>query len=57
MIFNVIKNVIFSYLVIYVGINVVKEFGVILVLGGVIGGIIFLMGVIEEFFIMNIFID
>ncbi|RBN36180.1 PTS beta-glucoside transporter subunit EIIBCA, partial [Priestia megaterium] len=56
-ILNVIKNAIFSYLVIYVGINAAKEFGATPALGGVIGGITLLTGVTEEFPIMNIFTD
>lgn len=44
------------YLVIFIGINLVKVFGVILGLGGVIGGIILLIGIMDENLIKNIFI-
>ncbi|WHY17530.1 PTS transporter subunit EIIC [Paenibacillus sp. G2S3] len=54
-ILNVIKNAIFSYLVIYVGINAAKEFGATPALGGVIGGITLLTGVTAELPIHNIF--
>ncbi|MCK1995160.1 PTS transporter subunit EIIC [Peribacillus muralis] len=56
-ILNVIKNAIFSYLVIYVGINAAKEFGATPALGGVIGGVTLLTGATEELPIMNIFTD
>ncbi|TDB54876.1 PTS beta-glucoside transporter subunit EIIBCA [Bacillus sp. CBEL-1] len=56
-ILNVIKNAIFSYLAIYVGINAAKEFGATPALGGVIGGITLLTGVTEELPIINIFTD
>ena len=42
-ILNIIKNGIFSYLVIYVGINSASEFGATPSLGGVMGGITFLV--------------
>ncbi|HDR4465130.1 PTS transporter subunit EIIC [Bacillus cereus group sp. MYBK249-1] len=54
-IFNVIKNAIFSYLVIYVGINAAKEFGATPSLGGVIGGVTLLTGVTSNLPINNIF--
>ncbi|WP_088012634.1 PTS transporter subunit EIIC [Gottfriedia acidiceleris] len=52
---NVIKNAIFSYLVIYVGINAAKEFGATPSLGGVIGGVTLLTGMLPEQPIKNIF--
>ncbi|GGE73053.1 PTS transporter subunit EIIC [Priestia taiwanensis] len=52
---NVIKNAIFSYLVIYVGINAAKEFGATPSLGGVIGGVTLLTGVTPDTAITNIF--
>ncbi|EEM80293.1 PTS system, sucrose-specific, IIBC component [Bacillus thuringiensis serovar huazhongensis BGSC 4BD1] len=54
-VFNVIKNAIFSYLVIYVGINAAKEFGGTPSLGGVIGGVTLLTGVTSDIPINNIF--
>ena len=54
-ILNVIKNAIFSYLVIYVGINAAKEFGATPALGGVIGGVTLLTGITAELPIHNIF--
>lgn len=54
-ILNVIKNAIFSYLVIYVGINAAKEFGATPALGGVIGGVTLLTGVTADLTITNIF--
>ncbi|WP_339320116.1 PTS transporter subunit EIIC [Paenibacillus sp. FSL R10-2734] len=54
-ILNVIKNAIFSYLVIYVGINAAKEFGATPSLGGVIGGVTLLTGVTADLTINNIF--
>lgn len=54
-IFNVIKNAIFGYLVIYVGINAAKEFGATPSLGGVIGGVTLLTGVTADLPIHNIF--
>lgn len=54
-ILNIIKNAIFSYLVIYVGINAAKEFGATPALGGVIGGVTILTGVTAELPILNIF--
>ncbi|MEE6452382.1 PTS transporter subunit EIIC [Gottfriedia acidiceleris] len=52
---NVIKNAIFAYLVIYVGINAAKEFGATPSLGGVIGGVTLLTGMLPEQPIKNIF--
>lgn len=52
---NVIKNAIFSYLAIYVGINAAKEFGATPALGGVIGGITLLNGTSPDLVITNIF--
>ncbi|WP_307873345.1 hypothetical protein [Bacillus sp. TH50] len=54
-IFNVIKNEIFSYLVIYVGINAAKEFGATPSLSGFIGGVTLLTGVTADLPINNIF--
>ncbi|MBC1434325.1 PTS transporter subunit EIIC [Listeria rocourtiae] len=54
-ILNVIKNGIFSFLVIYVGINTAQEFGGTPVLGGAVGGVTLLMGVTPELPIKNIF--
>ncbi|EJQ42906.1 hypothetical protein IEQ_05110 [Bacillus cereus BAG6X1-2] len=52
---NVIKNAIFAYLVIYVGINAAKEFEATPALGGVIGGTTLLTGMMPENPIYNIF--
>ncbi|UPM54326.1 PTS transporter subunit EIIC [Gottfriedia acidiceleris] len=52
---NVIKNAIFAYLAIYVGINAAKEFGATPSLGGVIGGITLLTGMLPDQPIKNIF--
>ncbi|MCU5668771.1 PTS transporter subunit EIIC [Bacillus cereus] len=52
---NVIKNAIFSYLVIYVGINAAKEFEATPALGGVIGGTTLLTGITPDSPIYNIF--
>ncbi|KMT59013.1 PTS transporter subunit EIIC [Paenilisteria newyorkensis] len=52
---NVIKNGIFYFLVIYVGINTAQEFGGTPVLGGAVGGITLLIGVTPELPIKNIF--
>jgi len=54
-ILNVIKNAIFSYLVIYVGINAAKEFGGTPALGGVIGGTTLLTGMTPQSPIDNVF--
>ncbi|MFF2877466.1 PTS transporter subunit EIIC [Gottfriedia sp. NPDC057991] len=52
---NVIKNAIFAYLSIYVGINAAKEFGATPSLGGVIGGVTLLTGMLPDQPIKNIF--
>lgn len=54
-VFDIIKNGIFAYLVIYVGINAAKEFGATPGLGGVIGGTTMLTGMDAENPIKNIF--
>lgn len=54
-ILNIIKNAVFSYLVIYIGINAAKEFGGTPALGGVIGGTTLLTGMNPENPIKNIF--
>lgn len=55
MILNVIKNALFSYLVIYVGINAANEFGATPGLGGIIGGTTLLTGMNPEAPLKNIF--
>lgn len=55
LIFDIIKNGIFAYLVIYVGINAAKEFGATPGLGGVIGGTTMLTGMDPESPLKNIF--
>lgn len=52
---NIIKNGIFSYLVIYVGINSASEFGATPALGGVVGGITMLTGMNPEMPLKNLF--
>ncbi len=52
---NIIKNGVFSYLVIYVGINSATEFGASPSLGGVIGGVTLLTGMNVEAPLPNIF--
>lgn len=52
---NIIKNGIFSYLVIYVGINSATEFGATPSLGGVIGGVTMLTGMDPEMPLKNFF--
>lgn len=52
---NIIKNGIFSYLVIYVGINSASEFGATPSLGGVVGGITMLTGMNAEMPLKNMF--
>lgn len=52
---NVIKNGLFAYLTVYVGINAAKEFGATPGLGGVIGGTTLLMGMNPEAPINNVF--
>ncbi|HBV02795.1 MAG TPA: permease [Staphylococcus sp.] len=55
LVFNIIKDGIFAYLVIYVGINAAKEFGATPGLGGVIGGTTMLTGMDLESPLKNIF--
>ncbi|MFM9276996.1 PTS transporter subunit EIIC [Paenibacillus jiagnxiensis] len=55
LILNVIKNGIFSYMAIFVGINSAREFGASPSLGGVIGGATLLTGMKPELPIMNLF--
>lgn len=55
LVFNIIKDGIFAYLVIYVGINAAKEFGATPGLGGVIGGTTMLTGMNPESPLKNIF--
>lgn len=55
LILNVIKNALFAYLVIYVGINAANEFGATPGLGGIIGGTTLLTGMTPEAPIKNIF--
>ncbi|ATO54266.1 permease [Loigolactobacillus coryniformis subsp. coryniformis] len=52
---NVIKNGVFAYLVIYVGINSANEFGATPGLGGVIGAVTLLNGITPEAPLHNIF--
>ncbi len=52
---NIIKNGLFSYLVIYVGISSAKEFGGTQMLGGIIGGTTLLMGMNPDLPLLNIF--
>ncbi|WEV39536.1 glucose PTS transporter subunit IIA [Lactobacillus sp. ESL0681] len=52
---SVIASGLFSYLNIFVGINAAKEFGATPGLGGIIGGIVFLPGVVAPITIPNIF--
>ncbi len=52
---NIIKNGLFSYLVIYVGINTAKEFGGTPMLGGIIGGTTMLTGMNPDLPLLNIF--
>lgn len=54
-ILNIIKNGLFAYLNIYVGINSAKVFGATQGLGGVIAGIIYLSGMNPENPLINIF--
>ncbi|MEF2968170.1 PTS transporter subunit EIIC [Paenibacillus sp. M1] len=55
LILNVIKNGIFSYMAIFVGINSAREFGASPSLGGVIGGATLLTGMKPELPIVNLF--
>lgn len=57
LILNVIKNGVFAYLAIYVGINTASEFGGTPGLGGVIGAVTLLTGMTPENPIQNIFND
>lgn len=52
---GVISSGLFTFLNIYVGINAAKEFGATPGLGGIIGGIVYLPGVIAPVTIPNIF--
>nr|WP_315528163.1 PTS transporter subunit EIIC [Carnobacterium maltaromaticum] len=52
---NIIKNGLFVYLQIYVGINAAKEFGATEALGGIVGGIVYLAGMNPEMPLPNIF--
>ena len=54
-ILNIIKNGLFAYLNIYVGINAAKVFGATQGMGGVIAGIIYLTGMNPENPLINIF--
>lgn len=55
LILNVIKNGVFSYMAIFVGINSAREFGASPSLGGLIGGATLLTGMDPELPIINIF--
>ncbi|RCX18990.1 PTS system IIA component (Glc family) /PTS system IIB component (Glc family) /PTS system IIC component (Glc family) [Fontibacillus phaseoli] len=55
LILNVIKNGVFSYMAIFVGINSAREFGASPSLGGLIGGATLLTGMKPELPIMNLF--
>ena len=50
-----ISSALFAYLNIYVGINTAKEFGATPGLGGIIGGIVYLPGIVAPVSIPNIF--
>ena len=52
---NIIKNGIFAYLAIYVGINSAQEFGATPALGGVVGAVTLLSGMNPEMPLHNIF--
>lgn len=54
-IMNILKNALFAYLTIYVGIYAANEFGATPTLGGVIGGVVMLTGMNPENPIKNIF--
>ncbi len=54
-IMNILKNALFAYLTIYVGIIAANEFGATPTLGGVIGGVVMLTGMNPENPIKNIF--
>lgn len=55
LILNVIKNGIFSYMAIFVGINSAREFGASPSLGGIIGGATLLTGASADLPIINLF--
>ncbi|MDN6139777.1 MAG: PTS transporter subunit EIIC [Tetragenococcus koreensis] len=52
---SIIQSGVFTYLVIYVGINAAREFGASPSLGGVIGGVTMLTGMSEDMPLPNIF--
>lgn len=52
---SIIQSGVFTYLVIYVGINAAREFGASPSLGGVIGGVTLLTGMSEDLPLPNIF--
>lgn len=52
---SMIASALFAYLNIYVGINTAKEFGATPGLGGIIGGIVYLPGIVAPVTIPNIF--
>lgn len=52
---NILKNGMFSYLVIYTGINAAQVFGATPTLGGVIGAVVLLTGMNPEAPLMNLF--
>ncbi|MEG0268004.1 MAG: PTS transporter subunit EIIC [Carnobacterium sp.] len=55
LVLNIIKNGLFAYLNIYVGINAAKVFGATEGLGGVVAGIVYLTGMTPEMPLPNIF--
>lgn len=52
---SMIASALFAYLNIYVGINTAKEFGATPGIGGIIGGIVYLPGIVAPVTIPNIF--
>ena len=54
LVLNIIKNGLFTYLQIYVGINAAREFGATEALGGIVGGIVYLSGMTPEAPLPNI---
>lgn len=52
---SMIASALFTYLNIYVGINTAKEFGATPALGGIIGGVVYLPGIVPPVTITNIF--
>lgn len=52
---NIIKNGLFGYLNIYIGINAAKSFGATQSLGGVVGGIVYLTGMNPDNPLINVF--